>query len=70
MEREPLLEGRPGVKPSGMLLVGVGYSQHRGLIEWIFTGTPGRTSSMKPGDVFEVEIEGVGVLSNPIVAAD
>jgi 2-keto-4-pentenoate hydratase/2-oxohepta-3-ene-1,7-dioic acid hydratase in catechol pathway len=36
----------------------------------IFTGTPGRTSSMKPGDVFEVEIEGVGVLSNPIVAAD
>ena len=36
----------------------------------IFTGTPGRTSAMKPGDVFEVEIEGVGVLSNPVVAAD
>lgn len=34
----------------------------------IFTGTPGRTSSLKPGDVFEVELEGVGVLSNPVVA--
>jgi 2-keto-4-pentenoate hydratase/2-oxohepta-3-ene-1,7-dioic acid hydratase in catechol pathway len=35
----------------------------------IFTGTPGRTSPMKPGDVVEVELEGVGVLRNPIVAA-
>ena len=32
----------------------------------IFTGTPGSTSAMKPGDVAEVEIEGVGVLRNPI----
>lgn len=35
----------------------------------IFTGTPGRTSSMKSGDVVEVEIEGVGALSNPVIAA-
>jgi 2-keto-4-pentenoate hydratase/2-oxohepta-3-ene-1,7-dioic acid hydratase in catechol pathway len=32
----------------------------------IFTGTPGRTRAMKPGDVVEVELEGVGVLRNPI----
>ncbi|MBI4475628.1 MAG: fumarylacetoacetate hydrolase family protein [Acidobacteria bacterium] len=34
----------------------------------IFTGTPGTTQAMKPGDVFEVEIEGVGVLRNRVVA--
>lgn len=34
----------------------------------IFTGTPGKTSTLKPGDVFEVEIEGVGVLANPVVS--
>lgn len=33
----------------------------------IFTGTPGSTQEMKPGDTFEVELEGVGVLSNPVV---
>jgi 2-keto-4-pentenoate hydratase/2-oxohepta-3-ene-1,7-dioic acid hydratase in catechol pathway len=32
----------------------------------IYTGTPGTTKAMKPGDVFEVEIEGVGVLRNPV----
>ena len=35
----------------------------------IFTGTPGQTANLKPGDVVEVEIEGVGVLKNPVVAA-
>jgi len=35
----------------------------------IFTGTPGTTTPIKPGDVVEVEIEGVGVLKNPVVAA-
>jgi 2-keto-4-pentenoate hydratase/2-oxohepta-3-ene-1,7-dioic acid hydratase in catechol pathway len=35
----------------------------------IFTGTPGKTSEIKPGDVVEVELEGVGVLRNPVVAA-
>ena len=34
----------------------------------IYTGTPGATSAMKPGDVVEVEVEGVGVLRNKIVA--
>jgi 2-keto-4-pentenoate hydratase/2-oxohepta-3-ene-1,7-dioic acid hydratase in catechol pathway len=34
----------------------------------IFTGTPGSTKAMKPGDVVEVEIEGVGILRNRIAA--
>lgn len=38
----------------------------------IFTGTPGSTQSIKSGDVVEIELEGVGILSNPVVveAAD
>lgn len=32
----------------------------------IFTGTPGTTKAMKPGDVVEVELEGVGVLRNKV----
>jgi 2-keto-4-pentenoate hydratase/2-oxohepta-3-ene-1,7-dioic acid hydratase in catechol pathway len=35
----------------------------------IFTGTSGKTSAIKPGDKVEVEIEGVGTLTNPVVAA-
>lgn len=35
----------------------------------IYTGTPGTTSAMKPGDVVEIEIEGVGVLRNTIAAS-
>jgi 2-keto-4-pentenoate hydratase/2-oxohepta-3-ene-1,7-dioic acid hydratase in catechol pathway len=34
----------------------------------IYTGTPGKTTAMKPGDVVEVEIDGIGILSNPLVA--
>ncbi|MFN0121129.1 MAG: fumarylacetoacetate hydrolase family protein [Blastocatellia bacterium] len=34
----------------------------------IYTGTPGATSTMKPGDVVEVDIEGIGVLRNKISA--
>jgi 2-keto-4-pentenoate hydratase/2-oxohepta-3-ene-1,7-dioic acid hydratase in catechol pathway len=33
----------------------------------IYTGTPGSTRAMAPGDVVEVEIEGIGVLRNPVV---
>jgi 2-keto-4-pentenoate hydratase/2-oxohepta-3-ene-1,7-dioic acid hydratase in catechol pathway len=33
-----------------------------------YTGTPGNTRALKPGDVVEVAIEGVGVLRNPVVA--
>jgi 2-keto-4-pentenoate hydratase/2-oxohepta-3-ene-1,7-dioic acid hydratase in catechol pathway len=32
----------------------------------IYTGTPGTTSAIKPGDVVEVELEGVGVLRNKV----
>lgn len=35
----------------------------------IFTGTPAGVSPLKAGDVVEVEIEGLGKLSNPVVAA-
>ncbi|MCH7683223.1 MAG: fumarylacetoacetate hydrolase family protein, partial [Gemmatimonadetes bacterium] len=35
----------------------------------IFTGTPGATAAMQPGDVVEIEVEGVGVLRNTLVAA-
>jgi len=35
----------------------------------IFTGTPGRTAALRPGDVVEVELEGVGTLRNPVQAA-
>ena len=34
----------------------------------IFTGTPSGIGPVKPGDVMEVEIEGVGILRNPVVA--
>ncbi len=34
----------------------------------IYTGTPGATRHMKPGDVVEVEVSGIGVLRNPVVA--
>lgn len=32
----------------------------------IYTGTPGTTKAMKPGDVIEIEVEGVGVLRNRV----
>lgn len=32
----------------------------------IFTGTPGTTTTLKAGDVVEVEIEGIGVLKNTV----
>lgn len=32
----------------------------------IYTGTPGATRAMKPGDVVEIEIQGVGVLRNRV----
>jgi 2-keto-4-pentenoate hydratase/2-oxohepta-3-ene-1,7-dioic acid hydratase in catechol pathway len=34
----------------------------------IYTGTPQTTRAMKPGDVVEIEVEGVGVLRNRVVA--
>jgi 2-keto-4-pentenoate hydratase/2-oxohepta-3-ene-1,7-dioic acid hydratase in catechol pathway len=35
----------------------------------IYTGTPGSTSRLNPGDTVEVDIEGIGVLRNPVTAA-
>src|SRR5207244_10323039 len=35
----------------------------------IYTGTPGNTKPMQPGDVIEVEVEGVGVLRNRVARA-
>lgn len=32
----------------------------------IYTGTPGETSAIKPGDVMEVEIDGIGILKNKV----
>ncbi len=32
----------------------------------VYTGTPGNTRRMTPGDVVEVEIEGIGTLRNPV----
>lgn len=32
----------------------------------IYSGTPGSTKKMKPGDIVEVEIEGIGILRNPV----
>lgn len=35
----------------------------------IYTGTPGTTTAMQPGDVIEIEVEGVGTLRNQVVKA-
>jgi 2-keto-4-pentenoate hydratase/2-oxohepta-3-ene-1,7-dioic acid hydratase in catechol pathway len=34
----------------------------------ILTGTPSGVGPVEPGDVMEVEVEGIGVLTNPVVA--
>ena len=36
----------------------------------IYSGTPGATAAMQPGDVVEIEVEGVGILRNRVVAAE
>ena len=36
----------------------------------LFSGTPGETPRLSAGDVVEVEIEGIGVLANPVAAGD
>ena len=36
----------------------------------IMTGTPEGVGAMKPGDTIEIEVGGVGVLKNPVVARD
>ena len=34
----------------------------------IITGTPAGVGPMRPGDTVEIEVEGIGVLTNPVVA--
>ena len=36
--------------------------------DMIWMGTDGATQNMKPGDICQVEITGIGTLSNPIIA--
>ena len=36
----------------------------------LFSGTTGDTSAMRPGDIVEVEMEGIGVLRNPVKAQE
>jgi acylpyruvate hydrolase len=57
--------------PTLIELISVAISLEPGDV--IITGTPGGVGAarkppvfMQPGDVFEVEIEGIGVLSNPV----
>ncbi len=35
--------------------------------DMIYTGTPGKPAQIKSGDTVEVEISGIGVLSNPVI---
>jgi 2-keto-4-pentenoate hydratase/2-oxohepta-3-ene-1,7-dioic acid hydratase in catechol pathway len=35
----------------------------------IYTGTPGQTNRLSPSDVVEIDIEGIGVLRNPVELA-
>ena len=34
----------------------------------ISTGTPAGVGNLEPGDVVEIEIEGIGILRNPVIA--
>lgn len=36
----------------------------------IFTGTPGQTSAIQPGDSMEVEIQDIGILKNQVILTD
>jgi 2-keto-4-pentenoate hydratase/2-oxohepta-3-ene-1,7-dioic acid hydratase in catechol pathway len=54
--------------PSMVSFVSQHVTLHPG--DLIFTGTPGTTSEIQPGDVLEVELEGVGVLRNKVVAKE
>jgi 2-keto-4-pentenoate hydratase/2-oxohepta-3-ene-1,7-dioic acid hydratase in catechol pathway len=51
----------------------VSYISHYFTLEpgdMIWSGTMGTTRAMEPGDVYEVEIEGIGILSNRVVQGE
>lgn len=51
----------------------VSYISHYFTLEpgdMIWSGTMGTTRAMEPGDVYEVEVEGVGILRNRVVQGD
>ena len=52
--------------PSSVSFISRCVTLHPG--DLLFTGTPGETAALKGGDVVEVELDGVGVLRNPVVA--
>lgn len=66
-------EVRQGENTSDMLFnfdYMVSYISHYFVLEpgdIIWSGTMGRTRQIKAGDVYEVEVEGVGILRNPMV---
>ena len=38
--------------------------------DMIWMGTDGATENIKPGDTVDVEISGIGTLSNPVIAEE
>ncbi len=52
--------------PSAVSFISRYVTLHPG--DLLFMGTPGKTDVIGPDDVVEVELEGVGVLRNPVVA--
>ena len=36
----------------------------------IITGTPSGVGVISPGDLMEIELEGAGILSNPVIAEE
>ena len=78
LETTVRLNGRDVIKfPTNNMLFGIAryisamsryLTLYPGDVIWM--GTEGHSENMKPGDVCEVEISGIGVLSNPIVLED
>ena len=60
----PVEAWQPAQLPAPVTLSGRWVTLEPG--DLIFTGTPGSTSKLNPGDVVEVDIEGIGVLRNPV----